>query len=129
MVRAIKWVDEVGNITPVFIHIDQTPPHKVVEGAPYVTTLETLDEQDCSFCVHGDDITMTADGTDTKAKAAAKPLGLSVRGTGGEHTPIGTDGTIDLSPSVRLFITEAEIVTKLYNGIKLLLEKEAEAGE
>ena len=22
-------------------------------------------KQDCSFCVHGDDITMTADGTDT----------------------------------------------------------------
>ena len=39
--------------------------HQVVEGAPYVTTLETLDEYDCEFCVHGDDITMTADGTDT----------------------------------------------------------------
>lgn len=47
MVRAIKWVDEV------------------VEAAPYVTTLETLDENNCDFCVHGDDITMTADGTDT----------------------------------------------------------------
>lgn len=47
MVRAIKWVDEV------------------VEGAPYVTTLETLDQQNCAVCVHGDDITMTADGTDT----------------------------------------------------------------
>ena len=47
MVRAIKWVDEV------------------VEGAPYVTTLETLDQHNCQFCVHGDDITMTADGTDT----------------------------------------------------------------
>ncbi|KAA0201567.1 hypothetical protein HAZT_HAZT004662 [Hyalella azteca] len=47
MVRAIKWVDEV------------------VEGAPYVTTLETLDKHDCDFCVHGDDITMTADGIDT----------------------------------------------------------------
>lgn len=35
MVRAIKWVDEV------------------VEGAPYVTTLGTLDEYDCDFCVHG----------------------------------------------------------------------------
>lgn len=35
MVRAIKWVDEV------------------VEGAPYVTTLETLDEYNCDFCVHG----------------------------------------------------------------------------
>lgn len=47
MVRGIKWVDEV------------------VEGAPYVTTLETLDKYDCDFCVHGDDITVTADGVDT----------------------------------------------------------------
>jgi len=47
MVRAIKWVDEV------------------IEGAPYVTTLDTLNKYDCDFCVHGDDITMTADGTDT----------------------------------------------------------------
>ncbi|XP_065338827.1 ethanolamine-phosphate cytidylyltransferase isoform X2 [Cloeon dipterum] len=47
MVRAIKWVDEV------------------VEGAPYVTTLETLDKYNCDFCVHGDDTTMTADGVDT----------------------------------------------------------------
>uniref|UniRef100_A0A2P2IAD3 ethanolamine-phosphate cytidylyltransferase n=2 Tax=Hirondellea gigas TaxID=1518452 RepID=A0A2P2IAD3_9CRUS len=47
MVRAIKWVDEV------------------VEGAPYVTTLETLDKYECDACVHGDDITMTADGVDT----------------------------------------------------------------
>ena len=70
---------------------------------------------------------LTAGGTEERAKAAAKPLGLSVRGTGGEHTPIGADGTVDISPSNRLFITEAEIVTKLYNGIKLLLEKEAAA--
>lgn len=35
MVRAIKWVDEV------------------VEGAPYVTTLETLDKYNSDFCVHG----------------------------------------------------------------------------
>lgn len=47
MVRGIKWVDEV------------------VEGAPYVTTLETLDKHNCDFCVHGDDITTTADGVDT----------------------------------------------------------------
>ncbi|KAL1129397.1 hypothetical protein AAG570_013924 [Ranatra chinensis] len=47
MIRAIKWVDEV------------------VEGAPYVTTLETLDKYNCDFCVHGDDITTTADGIDT----------------------------------------------------------------
>ena len=47
MVRAIKWVDEV------------------VMGAPYVTTVETLDEYNCDFCVHGDDITLSADGKDT----------------------------------------------------------------
>jgi len=47
MVRAIKWVDEV------------------VEGAPYITSLETLNRFDCDFCVHGDDITLSADGLDT----------------------------------------------------------------
>jgi len=35
MVRGIKWVDEV------------------LEGVPYVTTLETLDNYQCDFCVHG----------------------------------------------------------------------------
>lgn len=35
MVRGIKWVDEV------------------IEGAPYVSTLDTLDEYNCDFCVHG----------------------------------------------------------------------------
>ena len=70
---------------------------------------------------------LTSDGTDKAAVAAAKPLGLSVRGTGGEHTPIGADGTVDISPSNRLFITEAEIATRLYNGTKLLLKKEAAA--
>ena len=70
---------------------------------------------------------LTADGTDTKAKEVAKPLGLSVRGTGGEHTPIGADGTVDISPSKRLFITEAEIVTALYKGVEALLKEEAAA--
>lgn len=35
MVRGIKWVDEV------------------VEGAPYLTTVETLEKYNCDFCVHG----------------------------------------------------------------------------
>ncbi|GIY61644.1 ethanolamine-phosphate cytidylyltransferase [Caerostris extrusa] len=47
MVRAVKWVDEV------------------VEGAPYITTIDTLDKYDCAFCVHADDITLDADGNDT----------------------------------------------------------------
>merc|ERR1719253_472905 len=71
---------------------------------------------------------LTKDGTDTKAKEICKPLGLSVRGTGGEHTPIGADGTCDISPSARFIITEAQIITALYNGLKLLKEKEEEAG-
>jgi len=67
---------------------------------------------------------LTADGTDKKAKEIARPLGLSVRGLGGEHTPIGKDGTVDISPSARFCISEAEIVTALYNGIKLLKAEE-----
>ncbi|KAK0397361.1 hypothetical protein QR680_002099 [Steinernema hermaphroditum] len=50
MVRGIKWVDEV------------------VEDAPYSTTVQTLDKHDCDFCVHGNDITLTADGVDTYAE-------------------------------------------------------------
>jgi len=64
---------------------------------------------------------LTSDGTDEKAKEVCKPLGLSVRGTGGEHTPIGADGTVDISPSARLFIKEKEIIGKLYEGIENLM--------
>lgn len=67
---------------------------------------------------------LTADGTDQKAKEVCKPLGLSVRGTGGEHTPIGSDGTVDISPSGRLFIQESDIIGKLYKGIESLMEIE-----
>jgi len=70
---------------------------------------------------------LTKDGTDRKAKEVAKPLGLSVRGTGGEHTPIGADGTVDISPSARFCITEAQIITALYKGLQLLKAKEDEA--
>ena len=70
---------------------------------------------------------LCSDGTDAKAKAVCKPLGLSVRGTGGEHTPIGADGTVDISPSNRLFIKERDIIAKLYKGIELLMEQEKAA--
>ena len=54
---------------------------------------------------------LTADGTEAKAKAVCKPLGLSVRGTGGEHTPIGTESVSkssddDFCRSIR-FIAQA----------------------
>lgn len=67
---------------------------------------------------------LCADGTETKAKAVAKPLGLSVRGLGGEHTAIGADGTVDISPSARFCISESQIVCALYNGVKRLKRKE-----
>jgi len=70
---------------------------------------------------------LCADGTDKAAKAVAKPLGLSVRGLGGEHTPIGADGTVDISPSSRFCITEAEILTKLYVALKDLKAAEDKA--
>ena len=67
---------------------------------------------------------LTSDGTDTRAKAIARPLGLSVRGLGGEHTPIGEDGTVDISPSARFCVTEAEILARLYKGVDALLAEE-----
>jgi len=70
---------------------------------------------------------LTADGTENKAKAVCKPLGLSVRGTGGEHTPIGADGTVDISPSSRLFIKERDIIAQLYSGISDLMVEEKKA--
>ena len=61
MVRSVKWVDEV------------------VEGSPYVTELETMDKYQAEFCVHGDDITLSADGTDTYqiVKDAGRYKGLT----------------------------------------------------
>ncbi|KAJ3272522.1 hypothetical protein HDV01_005473 [Terramyces sp. JEL0728] len=70
---------------------------------------------------------LTADGSEAKAKAVCKPLGLSVRGLGGEHTPIGADGTVDISPSARLMIEEASIICSLYEGIRRLLAAEKAA--
>lgn len=46
-VRGCKWVDEV------------------VEDAPYVTTLEIMDKYGCEVCIHGDDLSIGADGKDT----------------------------------------------------------------
>ena len=45
-VRACKWVDEI------------------VEDAPYVTELASLDEYNIDFCVHGEDITTDENGRD-----------------------------------------------------------------
>jgi len=70
---------------------------------------------------------LTADGKDDKVVAIAKPLGLSIRGLGGEHTAIGADGTVDISPSARFCISEAEIITALYQGVAQLKRAEDSA--
>ena len=69
--------------------------------------------------VHMKAPSLTSDGTDIMVKHLCEPLGLSVRGTGGEHTPI-VDGIVDISPSSRLFITEGGIIDALYSGIKTI---------
>lgn len=49
-------------------------------------------------------------------KAAARELGLDLRGVRGEHTDAGDDGTVDLSPAARLGVSETAIVDRLYRG-------------
>lgn len=93
----------------------------------YVTSCPTNLGTGMRASVHIQLPKLTADGTDAKAKAVARPLGLSVRGTGGEHTPIGADGTVDISPSARFCIKECDIIASLYNGIKLLKAEEDKA--
>ncbi|KAL5961640.1 Ethanolamine-phosphate cytidylyltransferase [Taenia solium] len=46
LLKAIKWVDEV------------------VKDAPYMTQLEVLQDHNCDFCVHGNDISFTENGSD-----------------------------------------------------------------
>jgi len=93
----------------------------------YVTSCPTNMGTGMRASVHIPLPNLTKDGTEAKAKEVAKPLGLSVRGLGGEHTPIGADGTVDISPSARFCIKESEIITALYRGLRLLKEAEAEA--
>jgi len=90
----------------------------------YVTSCPTNLGTGMRASVHMKCPNLTSDGSDAVCKAVCKPLGLSVRGLGGEHTPIGADGTVDISPSARFCISEGEIITALYKGISLLVEKE-----
>jgi len=70
---------------------------------------------------------LTSDGTDKQVKKLCDPFGLSVRGLGGEHTPIGSDGTVDISPRARFCISEAEIAGALYQGVKKVWDAETNA--
>lgn len=71
---------------------------------------------------------LTKDGKDDTAKAILKPYGLGVRGLGGEHTPIGADGTVDISPKARFCISEAQIAIALYKGVEKVIAEEKKAG-
>lgn len=68
MVRAIKWVDEV------------------VEAAPYITTLETMNKYNCDYCVHGNDITLDENGFDTYRYVKASGRYKECRRTEGVST-------------------------------------------
>ena len=46
MIKSIKWVDEV--------HV----------GSPFDPSVEWLDKMKCTFLIHGEDISLTADGKD-----------------------------------------------------------------
>lgn len=111
-----EMLDTVGSIDGIEFAKD--------ENYGYITSCPSNLGTGMRASVHVKVPNLTADGTDSKAKEVCKPLGLSVRGTGGEHTPIGADGTVDISPSARLFIKESEIIEKLYDGIKKLMAVE-----
>jgi protein-arginine kinase len=53
-------------------------------------------------------------------KAVCRQFGLSACGTSGEHTPIGTDGLVDLSPGRRLFVSERDVLSILFEGLRQL---------
>lgn len=70
---------------------------------------------------------LTKGGSDEKAVSILKPYNLGVRGLGGEHTPIGADGTVDISPKGRFCISEAEIAIALYTGVDKVMQEESKA--
>jgi len=114
--RLKKSLDVINGIEGLKFAI--SPDYGVVTSCP--TNLGTAMRASVHIALPN----LTADGTDKKAREICRPLVLSVRGLGGEHTPIGPGGICDISPSARFCISEARIITNLYNGIKLLKEKE-----
>ncbi|CAH8623406.1 unnamed protein product [Schistosoma rodhaini] len=68
LIRAMKWVDEV------------------VEDAPYFTYVKTLEKYSCDFCVHGDDLVVSNDGSDPYAEVKANNRYKEVKRTEGIST-------------------------------------------
>jgi len=91
----------------------------------YVTSCPTNLGTGMRASVHVAIPKLTKNGKDvSEAKKVCKELGLSVRGVGGEHTEAGEGGIVDISPSARFCIKEAEIITALYQGIEKLIKRE-----
>lgn len=107
-------------------HVEQASPEKFSWSDTYgaITTCPTNLGTGMRASVHLRLPHLTKGGSDKLVSELAKPFGLAVRGLGGEHTPIGPDGTVDLSPRARLCITEGEIVKTLYDGIATLVAAE-----
>jgi hypothetical protein len=59
-----------------------------------------------------------------RAENSASELGLSLRGSGGEHSGVSRRGLVDISPSARLGVTETEILQLLYSGAAALWAQE-----
>ncbi len=72
---------------------------------------------------------LTKNGQDlSRVKEDAKSLGLAVRGAGGEHSDAGEGGLVDISPSVRLGVTEMQIMQRLFDGAAALWAMESGSG-
>ena len=76
-------------------------------------------------------LTDTADGgvSDSAVRDICGPLGCAIHGAKGKDSPVGPDGIIELSPTARFCVTEAQIISRLYTAIKELQRKEDEARE
>ncbi|KAJ3070489.1 Ethanolamine-phosphate cytidylyltransferase [Podochytrium sp. JEL0797] len=104
-VAACKWVDEV------------------VPDAPYQTSLECMDRHNCDICVHGDDITTMADGSDcySVAKAAGRykqfkrTQGVSTTELVGRMLNMTTERSTPVS-SVSQFLTTSTRISQFSNG-------------
>ena len=83
IVKSIKWVDEV------------------VEDAPYVTSIDTLDKYNCDFCVHGSDITVDSEGLDTYRFVKAAGRYKECQRTIGVSTTDLVDRMLDATGSTR----------------------------
>jgi ethanolamine-phosphate cytidylyltransferase len=87
-VAACKWVDEV------------------VPNVPYYTTVAMLDRYQCDFCVHGDDLTTTAEGVDCYQEVKAygryreckRTIGISTTELVGRMLLMTKDHQIKMDP-------------------------------